>query len=111
MFTEKVTLEIIGAVVILGSLALNLFINKKVNATHKLINSRMDEMLVLTKGKAEAEGNLKGREEQKAETKVDASVAAQQPIELKIPSLVVELKSPTPTEPTDPKTKPPKGKT
>lgn len=93
--TETVIIAIIGGVVSIVSLLLNLLIKQKVNTTHTLINSRMDEMLLLTKEKGEAEGNLKGREEMKTET---AAVTAH-PIELKIPQLTVEIKPP----PTDTK--------
>lgn len=43
------------------------YLSNKLSSIHKQINSRMDEMLMLTKEKSEAEGNLQGRKELKTE--------------------------------------------
>lgn len=45
------------------------YLSAKLTAIHKQINSRMDEMLKLTKDKSKAEGKLEGKQEQKEETK------------------------------------------
>jgi len=66
--SDAVIIAGISGFVSIVSLLITSLVKKKVDSTHKLINSRMDEMLKLTKEKGEAEGNLKGREEQKAET-------------------------------------------
>lgn len=77
----------IGGVVSIVSLLITLLVKQKVNSTHTLINSRMDEMLQLTKEKFEAIGNLKGREESRQETKTGT-----EPIKLELGDIKVELK-------------------
>lgn len=45
------------------------YVNKRLGKIHKQINSRMDELLELTRASGRAEGNKEGRAEQKQETK------------------------------------------
>lgn len=40
---------------------------KQITEVHVLMNSRMDELLAVSKAKSNAEGNLEGREELKKE--------------------------------------------
>lgn len=46
---------------------LTIWLNHRLGRIHKQINSRMDELLKISKAEAMAEGNLKGRAEEKAE--------------------------------------------
>lgn len=65
--SDAVIIAIISGVVSIVGLAMTLMVKAKQTEMHQMINSRMDEMLKLTKDKSEAEGNLKGREELKTE--------------------------------------------
>lgn len=57
-----------------------------------MVDGRLSELLAANEVKDQALGREAGRAEQKAETKIDAEVTAQQPIKLEIPKLVVEMK-------------------
>lgn len=59
--SDSVIIALIGAVVSLGSLAMTLLIKRSQNKLHKQINSRMDELLALTRKEGKAEGNKEGR--------------------------------------------------
>jgi len=71
--TEGVMISMIsaGTTLAVGILSLLGIIISKQNAAHKQINSRMDELLHLTKVRAEQVGNLEGRAELKEEQKLE----------------------------------------
>lgn len=66
-FSDAVIIAIISGVVSLIGLGMTLLVKARQKEMHQMINSRMDEMLMLTKEKSEAEGNLQGRKELKTE--------------------------------------------
>ncbi len=67
--SDAVIIAIIGGSVSLAGIALSGYINYRIGKIHKQINSRMDELLKLSKEASKAEGNLEGRKELKEENK------------------------------------------
>lgn len=59
-----VTAHLIVAVAALGGLGISLYNATQISGVHILINSRMSELLELTKSSSKAEGLKEGRAEQ-----------------------------------------------
>lgn len=68
IISDTVLLALIGSVTGL----LTIWLNHRLGKIHKQINSRMDELLKISKAEALAEGTLKGRADEKAENIVIA---------------------------------------
>lgn len=67
-----IIISAIGAIVSLGTVYLTLIIKKNVDSYKKEVDGMKTELIAATKGQYQAEGELKGKADQKAEQKADA---------------------------------------
>lgn len=70
MFATLSDPVIIAAIAAVSSAVASLFAYLKANSTHKLVNSRMTELLALAQKASRAEGVIEGTDAEKARTNV-----------------------------------------